>query len=164
MKGLSVPSGRTSWPASSLIRSLYSVICRPHNLAPGRRLEVYPRKVVLHKPVGGDVEIPIAQVSSLQYRPARALAAGRLRVRYPGDPDRGEELTVQKQQEPAILEAKALIERYQRDLLEGDRGERASSRGHSLADRLRTLGDLKATGLLTEEEFAAKKADLLSEI
>lgn len=40
-------------------------------------------------------------------------------------------------------------------------GRVGASAGHEIPDQIRELGELRDAGLLTEEEFAAKKAELL---
>ena len=40
----------------------------------------------------------------------------------------------------------------------------AAAPGNSMIDQLKALGELRDAGILTEDEFAAKKADLLSRL
>jgi hypothetical protein len=79
----------------------------------GRQITVHPRKVVVHRPVGGDTEIPISEITAVRNRPARLLAGGQLTIRYAGGDPGGERIIYLRKRQAEFAEVVRLIEKYQ---------------------------------------------------
>jgi hypothetical protein len=123
----------------------------------------------------GDRRIPLASITAVQVRPAGAIANGFLRVTIPGSPERRGGLNDATSDENAVIFTKkhadefaavqAYIETYISDRMTAANRPRQvvhQAAAPDLADQIRKLASLRDHGILTEEEFGAKKAALLA--
>ncbi|GGB52927.1 SHOCT domain-containing protein [Fictibacillus barbaricus] len=135
-------------------------------------LVVQPTKVILKygKFLGsgkGEKEIRIKSITGIQIKKP-GLLAGYIQFAFSGGKEQNgrsvfdatkDENTIMcsnKKQYEGFLTAKELIEKYQDEM---DNGNKSTS--VSTADEIKKLADLRDSGILTEEEFAAKKKQLL---
>jgi hypothetical protein len=122
----------------------------------------------------GDRRIPLATITAVQVRPAGAIANGFLRVTIPGSPDRRGGLNDATNDENAVIFTKkhaaefAAVQTYIETYISNRMA--AANRPQQViqqmapdaADQIRKLASLRDDGILTEEEFQAKKAALLA--
>lgn len=116
----------------------------------------------------GDKEILVKQISSIQFKKAGSLTNGYIQFAFSGGKeDQGglfdatkDENTVMfnKKQMPDFEKLKQAVEQKIEEL-----SNHSSSPATSLdtADQIKKLADLRDSGILTEEEFSAKKKQLL---
>lgn len=116
----------------------------------------------------GDKEILIKQISSIQFKKAGALTNGYIQFSFSGGKeDQGglfdatkDENTIMfsKKQQPAFEKIKLTIE----EKIESLHNQASPSATMvDVADEIKKLAELKDSGILTEEEFEAKKRQLL---
>jgi hypothetical protein len=103
--------------------------------------------------------IPVSQISSIEFRPPGLLRSGIIRFHFPGAGEGIDELN-----ERTVLfsagemeEFKAIKEEIERRMALAKTTPRASSN----LDELEKLASLRDKGIITEEEFQAKKRQLL---
>ena len=116
----------------------------------------------------GEKEIAITDVSSIQFKTAGWATRGYIQFAFTGGTEnkRGllsaasDENTVMfnKKQQPEFENVKQEIETLRSSLRSGA----GATAAPSAADELKKFADLKDQGIITESEFEAKKADLLS--
>ncbi|MEO3751045.1 DUF4429 domain-containing protein [Streptomyces sp. B6B3] len=131
----------------------------------------------------GDQSFPVSELAGVEWR-SPEIAGGHLRLRRRGPDGSPEEVSGPADQDPAavvfglgyglvheslplaaaVLEAVRAAEPDLGDPLDG--GGRRTRRANpaDIAERIRHLGDLHKDGLLTDEEFTTKKAELLAEL
>lgn len=117
----------------------------------------------------GEKTIPLNSITSVQYKKSGMLV-GYIQLAVSGDSQRGGKSTTQsiQQDENAVCfyakqndAFKALADEINAALLAKHEPVAAAP---DLADQLQKLAGLRDQGILTEEEFAAKKADLLARL
>jgi hypothetical protein len=111
----------------------------------------------------GDKIIPISQITAVELRPPGALTAGYFRLSINGrDPIGG--LTEAVRDENAVLMSKPALAAFEalRDTLMEKIGRPTAVSAMSVADEIEKLAALRDKGILTEEEFTAKKRQLLA--
>jgi hypothetical protein len=119
----------------------------------------------------GDRRIPLASITAVQLRPAGRLANGFIRFSVPGSPEARGGLQNATKDENAVVftrghaaEFESLREAVEEYIASHHAGMRGGSTGSDVPDQIRKLGELRDQGLLTDEEFEAKKADLLDRL
>lgn len=141
------------------------------------QLEVTQTKVIIKRKgilakmtqgLKGDKEIQIKQISSIQFKKASALTNGYIQFSFSGSKeDKGglfdatqdeNSVMFSKKQMPEFEKAKELIETQINSFHSIPSQQMPSS---DVADQIKKLADLRDSGILTEEEFTAKKKQLL---
>jgi hypothetical protein len=118
----------------------------------------------------GDKEIPIDQITAIQWRNPSAIFAGHIQFTIMGGSSDSKAGSLD---ENAMMFNGSQVAEFRRLKAEVEKRmavfRRARLGGHpapiaqpDVADQLRKLGELRDLGLVTEEEFNAKKTDLLS--
>jgi Domain of unknown function (DUF4429)/Short C-terminal domain len=122
----------------------------------------------------GDRRIPLASITAVQVRPAGSLANGFLRVTIPGSPERRGGLNDATSDENAVIFTKKHADEFAavQTYIETYIGNRMATQNQpqqvvhpaapDIADQIRKLASLRDDGLLTKEEFQAKKTALLA--
>ncbi|MEK5272595.1 DUF4429 domain-containing protein [Aeribacillus sp. FSL K6-8394] len=115
----------------------------------------------------GDKEILVKQISSIQFKSANMLTNGYIQFSFSGGKENKgglfdatkDENTVMfnKKQQPDFEKIKAAIEEKINELHQPT----AQSAPVDVADQIKKLAELKDSGIITEEEFEAKKKQLL---
>lgn len=111
----------------------------------------------------GDIEFPIAAITSVAWRDAGLIKEGYLRFVTAGgmdqrDPYHDQKAVVFSKRSQKVFEgARALIEERRTQLTQ----PRVASTGDA-AVQLRKPSELRDSGIVTAEEFLAKKAELLA--
>jgi Short C-terminal domain len=140
-------------------------------------LIVQPTKVILKygKFLGsgkGEKEIRIKSITGMQIKKP-GLMAGYIQFAFSGGKEQNgrsvldatkDENTIMcnsKSQYEGFLTAKELIEKYQDELDKGTSSTTTVLNEVSAADEIKKLAELRDSGILTEEEFSAKKKQLL---
>ncbi len=134
------------------------------------RLTIQPKGVLgfLNKGLKGKKTIPFSSITAIQHKEAGAVFSGYLQFTVPGGVEnRGGLFAATKDENTfmfagtdknvLVVEIKEYIEQRMREL----RRPETSTAGSSLGDELQKLGEMKAKGLLSEEEFQAAKRRLL---
>ena len=147
----------------------------------GGYIWVFPQKVrIKHSGVRGlvtlgmgkgDKELQIDQISGMQWRDAGMMLLGHIQFTLIGGSTDSrvaakDENAVQfeKKRQPAFEVVRATVDR----LMHESRQARAmpvytpTAVTSDIPDQLRKLGELRDAGILTQEEFASKKAELLA--
>jgi hypothetical protein len=118
---------------------------------------------------GGEVRIPVSSVTAVMWKPANPLLNGYIHFVVPGSADtsRGTRGAANVRLSPntvSFVESNAHDFERLRDAVErAIHGSRTARHTPSAADQIAQFAALKDQGILTEEEFSAKKARLLSE-
>ncbi|EJS68506.1 MULTISPECIES: DUF4429 domain-containing protein [Bacillus] len=131
---------------------------------------VIKRKGVLAKMsqgLKGDKEILIKHLSSIQFKPAGIFTNGYIQFSFSGgkenkgglfDATKDENsIMFSKKQQPNFLKLKALIEQK----MDEQHSPAPINASGDVADQIKKLADLRDSGILTNEEFDAKKKQLL---
>jgi Short C-terminal domain len=144
----------------------------------GGQLVVTPQKVIIQRKglLGvmqqrGDKEIRLDQISAIQLKKP-GLTAGFCRLSFVGGQegkaptafgaaDDQNAILIQHGQYGEFEQAKALIEQYQQAMAQAQRAPVVVQAPVSAADELEKLAALRDRGILSEEEFAAKKRQIL---
>ena len=114
----------------------------------------------------GTKEILISQISSIQFRPAGKLLLGYIQFTFPGSQDTkgltasaGDEnaLTFTDEEQPAFEVLKEKIDEMRNDFAQAPTGAAPVSQ----MDELEKLAALRDRGIVSEEEFQAKKKQIL---
>jgi len=120
---------------------------------------------LLNKGSASDKEIPIKNISAIEYFKGNMMVNGKIQFSVPGEiavvkPGGFEENTIifLKKQAADFLKAKEMIEEL-KEKLEQESHQVVNQ--VSTADELKKFAELKEQGLITEEEFNAKKKALL---
>ena len=110
----------------------------------------------------GDKVIPLSQITAVELRPPGALTNGYIRLSINGRDPMGGLMEAVKDENAVILASHALpaFEALKNAVIER-MGKPAAQSGPSAADEIEKLAALRDRGVLTEEEFAAKKRQLL---
>jgi len=138
----------------------------------GGALDVYDEKIVIRRKgvlaflnhgMKGDKEVPISKITSIQFKQAGTIINGYIQFSLPGgNESKGgvfaatkDENTIMftKQQAPNFEKAKEILDKniY-------DKPPASSKNGF---DEIEKLAELKKKGIITKEEFEAKKKQLL---
>jgi hypothetical protein len=117
----------------------------------------------------GDKRIALGQIIAVKMRPAGPLVNGFIHFSTPGREEPTGGLSAAKKDDNAVIftrkhqaefdALRAEVERYV-----AERNQPAGATSPDLADQIRKLAELRDAGVLSPEEFEAKKADLLSRI
>jgi hypothetical protein len=116
---------------------------------------------LLNQGLQGDKVIPLNQITAVQLKEP-GFARGYLRLSINGrDPVGGVFEAVKD--ENAVMFDKKHLESFKamRDLIQSKMGTHQVAAGPSAADEIEKLAGLRDRGLVTEEEFTAKKRQLL---
>jgi len=116
----------------------------------------------------GDKEILIKQISSIQFKPAGALTNGYIQFAFSGGKENKGGLFDATQDENAIMFNKKQMKEFEE--IKSAIEEKINSLNQpiiqsapiDIADQIKKLADLRDSGILTEEEFNAKKKQLLN--
>lgn len=120
----------------------------------------------------GSKRIPLASISAVQLKPAGALVNGFISFSMAGGTERrskfGSQTTdavndensviITKKQMPEFEQLRAAVEQA---IVERSRPAAAAPAAPDAMDQLRKLAELHQAGIVSDEEFAAKKAQLL---
>jgi len=120
----------------------------------------------------GDRRIPLASITAVQMRPAGAFANGFLKFTVPGSPELRGGLNAAGKDENAVIYRKSQQEEFNRvrERVEAYIAQRnapqpaAAPAQPDVTDQLKKLGELRDAGVLTNEEFETKKAELLARL
>jgi hypothetical protein len=120
--------------------------------------------------IKGNKEILIKTITSIQFKSAGILN-GYIQFSFSGGKDNtggildaaGDENTVffTKKQQPAFEKLKSIIEEKIEALNNNNNSQAQQAFLVNVADEIKKLAELKDSGILTEEEFTAKKKQLL---
>jgi hypothetical protein len=120
----------------------------------------------------GEKRIPLASIASVQWKPPGAIINGYIAFTVPGGKEKqsrfGSATTDASKDENAVVVTKKQSEAF---LVLREAVEAAmSARGHGhppapdVMDQLRKLAELRDAGIVSPDEFEAKKADLLGRL
>lgn len=124
----------------------------------------------------GEKRLPLSSITAVQWKPAGALVNGFIQFTVPGGNESRSRAGSQttnavkdensvvfiKKQMPAFEELRAAIEQAI-----ADRGRPAAPAAPAAPDhlqQLKQLGELRDAGILSEQEFEAKKAEILGRL
>ena len=115
----------------------------------------------------GNKDILIKHLSSIQFKPAGTFTNGYIQFAFSGgeenkgglfDATKDENsIMFSKKQQPNFLKLKALIEQK----MDEQHSPAPTNASGDVADQIKKLADLRDNGILTNEEFDAKKKQLL---
>ena len=115
----------------------------------------------------GDRRIPLGSITAVQMRPAGTFANGFVKFTVPGSPEIRGGLNAATSDENAVIFKKKHRAEFDavRDRIEAhigrDNAPQAAPAAPDIPDQLKKLGELRDSGVLTDEEFEAKKTELL---
>jgi len=120
----------------------------------------------------GDRRIPLSSITAVQVRPAGSLANGFIRFTVPGSPELRGGLNNAGKDENAVIfnkkhsddfeKVRLAVEDYIVTQRSGPAPLPAPAAQPDIAEQIKKLGELREQGLVTDEEFKAKKDELLS--
>lgn len=114
----------------------------------------------------GEKRIPISAITAVQWKPPGALVNGYIQFTVPGGNEgrsrAGHQTTDAAKDENAVVVSRKHEAEFQvlREAIEAAVGRPAAASG-GVADELKKLADLHASGVLSDDEFAVQKAKLL---
>lgn len=115
----------------------------------------------LNQGLQGDKTISVSQVTAVQFRPP-GLARGYIRLSVNGRDPVGGILKAVKDENAVLFDRKSLAAfEALRDAIQARLGGSSRAGQTSVADDIEKLAALRASGVLSEEEFAAGKRRLL---
>jgi plasmid stabilization system protein ParE len=116
----------------------------------------------------GDRRIPLTSIMAVQMRPAGSLANGFLKFTVPGSPEIRGGLNAATSDENAVIFTKkqqkdfdAIRARIEDYIEERNAPQGAAASAPDIPDQIKKLGELRDSGVLSDDEFEAKKAELL---
>jgi hypothetical protein len=111
----------------------------------------------------GDKEINISSISSIQWKKAGAFTNGYIQFAFHGGAEAKGGLFQATQDENSIMFTKAQEAEFEKIRDEVHRRVNAGATGSSdsVADEIKKLADLRDQGIITSEEFEAKKKQIL---
>lgn len=114
----------------------------------------------------GDRRIPLASITAVQMRPAGPFANGFLKFTIPGSPELRGGLQAATTDENAVVFTRSQQKAFDavRARVEDYIARRNAPAAPDVADQLRKLGELRDAGVLSAEEFEAKKAELIDKL
>jgi hypothetical protein len=126
----------------------------------------------------GAKRIAVTSITGVQIKQAGALVNGFIQFTVPGGNERRSAFGQQtvnaaqdensvvfvKTDEPAFLRLRDVIEAAQLQLARPPSGISPQTSGTDVIAQLQQLGQLREAGILTDDEFASKKAELLSRL
>jgi hypothetical protein len=117
----------------------------------------------------GDRRIPLASITAVQVRPAGSVANGFIRFTVPGSPELRGGLQNASKDENAVIFKKSQADDFERVRLAVEHYIIAKHSGGApiaaapdIPEQIKKLGELREQGLLTDEQFEAKRDELLS--
>ena len=123
------------------------------------------RKKMLYGATKGEKSIPIAAISAVQFKPAGALNNGFIQFAYSGAKESSGGGLAATQDENSVVftgRQEAAFAALRDEVLRRQAASTPSAAPvTSVADEIERLGGLREKGLLTDEEFQAKKRQLL---
>jgi len=138
----------------------------------GDVLELYEHKITikrtglanfLTKGLQGDKDIFLNQLTSIQFKPAGDFLSGYLRFGVLGGIETRGGMGAVAADENAVMFSASQQPAFERIRAELEKklGERAADNSVGSIDDLEKLAELRERGIITEEEFSAKKKQLL---
>lgn len=118
----------------------------------------------------GDRRISLASITAVQMRPAGTFANGFIRFSVPGSPELRGGLQNATKDENAVIFTKKQAADFEQlrkvveDYLSARAAGASAPAAPDIAEQIRKLGELRDQKLLTDEEFEAKKAELLGRL
>jgi Domain of unknown function (DUF4429)/Short C-terminal domain len=119
----------------------------------------------------GDRRIPLASLTAVQFRPSSTFRNGYVRFLVPGSTERaGGEITAASDENMVTFKRKrqaefdAIRERVEQFITRKQAGSQPTTSEPDAADQLKKHGELRDAGVVTDEEFEAKKAELLKRL
>jgi Domain of unknown function (DUF4429)/Short C-terminal domain len=119
----------------------------------------------------GDRRIPLASITAVQMRPGGAIANGFIKFTIPGSPESRGGLSDASKDENAVIfkrkqqaEFDAVREHVENYITARHTTPAQAPAQPDIADQIRKLAELRDAGILTSEEFEAKKAELLGRL
>lgn len=115
----------------------------------------------------GDKEIQVKQISSIQFKPAGAFTNGFIQFSFSGGKENKGGLFDATQDENSVMFNKKQLKDFEKikNAIEEKINEMGQPVSYAapidVADQIKKLADLRDSGILTEEEFSAKKKQLL---
>lgn len=133
------------------------------------RVAITPKGVLgfLNKGLKGTKEIPFASIYAIQFKEAGNLTSGFLQFTIPGGNESRGGLFAAAQDENTFMFTKInnILAKEIKDYIDGavrkSRAAQAPTFATNLSDELQKLAQLKAQGILSEEEFQAAKKKLI---
>jgi hypothetical protein len=117
----------------------------------------------------GDRRIPLGSITAVQVRPAGSVANGFIRFTVPGSPELRGGLQNASKDENAVIFTKKQADDFERvrlaveDYIVAQRsGGTAVAAAPDIPEQIKKLGELRDQGLLTDDQFEAKRDELLS--
>jgi len=117
----------------------------------------------------GDRRIPLGSITAVQVRPAGSFANGFMRFTVPGSPELRGGLQNASKDENAVIFNKSQADDFERVQLAVEAyivaqrsGRTPAAAAPDVPEQIRKLGELRDQGLLTDEQFEAKRDELLS--
>jgi hypothetical protein len=118
----------------------------------------------------GDRRIPLASITAVQMRPAGTFTNGFVKFTIPGSPELRGGLNNASKDENAVV-----FKKKHRAEFDAVRGRVEDYIGHKnapeaapttpdITDQIKKLGELHDAGVVTDEEFEAKKTELLNRL
>jgi hypothetical protein len=117
----------------------------------------------------GDRRIPLASITAVQVRPAGTFVNGFVKFTIPGSPELRGGLTNASKDENAVTFKKkhraefdavrARVEDYI-----GNKNASQAATTPDITDQIKKLGELHDAGVVTDDEFEAKKTELLGRL
>ena len=118
----------------------------------------------------GDRRIPLASITAVEVRQARVFTNGFIRFTVPGSPEfRGgvqsamrdeNAVTFRRGQSKGFNMIRAAVEQS----IAARAGAPTAAGGHDIPEQIKKLDELRDQKLITDEEFEAKKAELLDRL
>jgi hypothetical protein len=116
----------------------------------------------------GERRIPLASITAVQMRPGGALANGFIKFTIPGSPESRGGLGDASQDENAVVfkrkqqaEFDAVREHVENYISVRHAAPAPGTAAPDITEQLKRLGELHQSGVLSDEEFASAKANLL---
>ncbi len=121
----------------------------------------------------GEKRIPISSIKAVQWKPAGPLVNGFIQFTVPGGREKrsafGSQTSSAGKDENSVIFTRKQMPEFEKlraavepALEQGAQATTPQQSGPSIGDQITQLAALRDQGLLTNEEFAAKKANLLS--
>lgn len=120
----------------------------------------------ISKGLAGEKSIPLDAITSVQFKPGGLMWNGFIKFCYPGSDEIRGGLSEATKDDNAVIFARGMnaqFEEFRQRLEEArTRLRLAPTSSRSAAEEIEKLGELREKGLITDEEFEAKKKELLA--
>lgn len=122
----------------------------------------------LSKGLAGEKSIPLDTITSVQFKPGGLMWNGFIKLCYPGSDEIRGGLSEATKDDNAVIFTRGMnaqFEEFRKRLEEARtrlRLAQAPTPSRSAAEEIEKLGELRDKGLITDEEFEAKKKELLA--